>query len=178
VDVQVVAAAQIPLTAAVASGKFRADLCARLQGVALQVPPLRARRADVLPLFHELLRVNGLATPFALEAGLAEKLCLESWPLNVRQLENVARRALVFYGNQSQLPLRAWAELAPEQLADAEADAEARAEESAGDRRAYSTDEVAALKAVLARNGNNVSHAASELGITRGKAYRMLKSGK
>jgi transcriptional regulator with PAS, ATPase and Fis domain len=43
---------------------------------------------------------------------------------------------------------------------------------------AYGADELAALKAALERHGGNLTHAASELGITRPKAYRMLRSAK
>ena len=173
VDVQIVAAAQAPLTQAVVNGRFRADLCARLQGIAIQLPPLRERRADVLPLFKELLRAHGFASPPTLDAALAERLCLEPWPLNVRQLENVARRAAAFYAGKPALPESAWAEIAPEDLTEVAHDAESEPRSHANN---YSAEEIAALRAALAKNGNNLSKAASELGITRGKAYRMLRS--
>lgn len=98
-DVRVVAATNRDLRAAMAEGRFRPDLYARLAGVVLEMPPLRARREDVLPLFAHFLetarrrRIPADARPLRLDARLAEALVLHPWPLNVRELLRCAELA-------------------------------------------------------------------------------------
>ena len=98
IDVRVIAATQEPLGEAVAAKRFRADLHARLDGLTVVLPPLRARREDIVPLFLELLRQHAGGRPPAVEPKLAEALCLYDWPLNVRELVLLARRLLGLHG--------------------------------------------------------------------------------
>jgi sigma-54 dependent transcriptional regulator, acetoin dehydrogenase operon transcriptional activator AcoR len=176
VDVLFLAASQRPLGHAVAAGSFRADLHARLEGIVVEIPPLRARRSDVIPLFVELLKRHGFRTLPQMEATLVEQLCLEPWPLNVRQLENVARRAAALYAAAPVLLAAHFRELMPEAVPTSD---DAEEEELLPPRRAvasYTAEEMQALRAALARHKDNLTQAAIELGITRGKAYRMLRS--
>jgi transcriptional regulator with GAF, ATPase, and Fis domain len=93
VDVRVLAATHHDLEAALAAGTFREDLYARLAGWTLTVPPLRARREDVLGLAQVFLEE---AEPgLRLSSGAAEALVLHSWPFNVRELEQTIRTAAV-----------------------------------------------------------------------------------
>jgi DNA-binding NtrC family response regulator len=98
VDVRIIAATNRDLRAMVEERTFRADLFYRLHVMAIEVPPLRARREDI-PLL-----VEHLVPRLALELGLAEPpitrealaaLAAYDWPGNVRELENVLQRALV-----------------------------------------------------------------------------------
>ncbi len=98
VDVRIVTATNRDLEQRVKDGAFREDLFYRLNVVALGVPPLRARRTDVLLLAQHFLRrfalendkpVRGF-TEDALRALLAYP-----WPGNVRELENAIERAIV-----------------------------------------------------------------------------------
>jgi hypothetical protein len=84
IDVRVVVAGQQPLIEAVRAGRFRADLLARLDGLAVRLPPLRKRREDVLPLFSRLLEELGQGRVPAMESDFAERLCMHDWPFNVR----------------------------------------------------------------------------------------------
>jgi len=97
VDVRVLAATHQDLDARVEAGEFRRDLLARLRGFALHLPPLRERREDLGTLIAALLvRIAGdreSATRFTRQA--ARQLCLNHWPMNVRELEQVLRAALV-----------------------------------------------------------------------------------
>lgn len=178
VDVKVVAATQLPLGRAVANGVFRADLRARLEGLVIEIPPLRERRADVLPLFFELLARHGVSGRPELEPELVERLCLHDWPMNVRELENVVRRIVALHGECRSLKL---ADVAEWLVFDDEASERSEASRTLRDRRAtpaYSSAELAALHAALERHRGNLTKAAAELGITRPKAYRMLESAK
>ncbi len=97
-DVRFIVATNKDLEAAIAGGQFREDLYYRLNVVSITVPPLRDRREDIPELVtyffrrfnHELKkRVTGIS-PGAMKTILAY-----SWPGNVRQLENVLKRAMV-----------------------------------------------------------------------------------
>jgi transcriptional regulator with PAS, ATPase and Fis domain len=97
VDVRVVAATNSDLAQRVTDGSFRQDLYYRLKVVELQVPPLRKRREDILPLARVLLakaatqmkRKIAELTPQA-----ADQLLHYPWPGNVRELENAMERAV------------------------------------------------------------------------------------
>jgi two-component system response regulator HydG len=98
VDVRIIAATNRDLASEVAAGKFREDLFYRLNVVNVEMPPLRARPSDLLPLATYFLR------RFAKENGKAiagfsddaiEAIRAYRWPGNVRELENVIERAVV-----------------------------------------------------------------------------------
>ena len=94
VDVRVVAAThQDLITQAMESDRFRGDLYARLAGWILTVPPLRERRADILPLARRFLKAAGADPRVSPDA--AEALLLSDWPYNVRGLEQAMTAAAV-----------------------------------------------------------------------------------
>jgi len=84
VDVRVVCATHRDLAERVAAGSFREDLYYRLNVLGLHVPPLRERRADVLPLATQFLADAGGARRFTPAAEAA--LLAHRWPGNVREL--------------------------------------------------------------------------------------------
>ena len=101
VNVRLIAATNRDLKADIAEGRFREDLFYRLNVVPLALPPLRARTGDIPPLVeHFLDKYNqrlGKAEPVTevLDDAMA---CLTGydWPGNIRELENVIERALLF----------------------------------------------------------------------------------
>ena len=98
VDVRVVAATNKDLQAEIAAGRFREDLLYRLNVVPIEVPPLRARRADVAQLVahfvSQMTRSGGLpAKPFDAEA--VQHLAARDWPGNIRELRNAIERLLI-----------------------------------------------------------------------------------
>ena len=98
VDVRWIAATNRDLDAMVASGQFRGDLYHRLAVFPIQLPPLRARRQDILPLAVSLLaRISAdLGRPaLRLDDRVRERLLEGSWPGNVRELSNTLERAAI-----------------------------------------------------------------------------------
>jgi len=90
VDVRVLSATNVDLTEAIAQGLFRQDLYFRINVVQLQVPPLRERLDDIVPLAEHFL-----AGQKALSNAAAQALNQYSWPGNVRELQNCCQRALL-----------------------------------------------------------------------------------
>jgi two-component system, NtrC family, response regulator GlrR len=94
VDVRFVAATNASLCALVRGGHFRSDLYYRLCVLAIDLPPLREREEDILPLArHFLSKYHGAEPPPHLSADAERALVAYSWPGNVRELENVIQRS-------------------------------------------------------------------------------------
>ncbi|WP_295541610.1 sigma-54 dependent transcriptional regulator [uncultured Pseudacidovorax sp.] len=93
VDVRVVAATHRDLAQAVRDGRFREDLRYRLDVLAIHLPPLRERLADIVPLAEHFLRQAAQPAPAKrLSAEAARELLAHDWPGNVRELRNVMER--------------------------------------------------------------------------------------
>ena len=96
VDVRVISASAIDLPAAVTRGTFRADLLDRLAFEVITLPPLRARRDDILPLaehFGRKIAAELGAESFpGFTAEASEALLARPWPGNVRELKAVIER--------------------------------------------------------------------------------------
>jgi two-component system response regulator HydG len=99
VDVRIVAATHRDLRDLVARGGFRQDLLYRLEGVVIEVPPLRQRTEDVLLLADHFLQQARAEQPRSraerLAPETAQVLLAYSWPGNVRELEHAMRRAVL-----------------------------------------------------------------------------------
>jgi formate hydrogenlyase transcriptional activator len=98
VDVRVIAATNRDLQAAVAAGRFRADLFYRLNVFPLEVPPLRQRRSDIPQLVMFFLAQYGKKFGKRVETvsrDTLDRLVAYDWPGNVRELQNVIERAVV-----------------------------------------------------------------------------------
>jgi transcriptional regulator with PAS, ATPase and Fis domain len=164
VDIRVVAAAQVPLEKAVDEGRFRGDLCARLEGLVVKVPALRERIEDVPALFGQFLLRAGNAKPPLVEPELIERLCLYDWPFNVRELQLLARRLVAVHGQEPQLK----AAHLPEHFG------ERSAKEGKGPRKGRDGAELEAFVAALREHAGNVAGAARAVGISRQRAYRLM----
>jgi two-component system response regulator FlrC len=96
-DVRVLATTNRNMREQVAAGRFREDLYYRLNVFPLNLPPLRARPADILPLAERQLERycrQGRAMP-RFSAAAQQRLLNHTWPGNVRELDNVIQRALI-----------------------------------------------------------------------------------
>jgi two-component system response regulator HydG len=98
VDVRIISATNRDLRGQVAAGRFREDLLSLLNVANVEIPALRARPGDILPLAIHFLRRFAKESRKAIEGfdeGAVERLASYRWPGNVRELENVLERAVV-----------------------------------------------------------------------------------
>jgi DNA-binding NtrC family response regulator len=169
IDVRFVAATNRDLEEEVANKAFRQDLFFRLNGIALEIPPLRERREDIEPLarsFLEQAARRARRPPPALTDEALAVLRSYGWPGNVRELRNVVERALVLCTGSSiaaeHLPLD---KMRPAKGGAAVA-AEAEAEGLPLRERRERLEREAMLDA-LARCAGNQTRAAELLGMSR-----------
>ncbi len=99
VDVRIIAATNVDLKEAVRNGTFREDLYYRLSVVPIELPPLRERREDILPLTQHFIRKYNEENARQISETLSPEVLalLENYyyPGNVRELENIIERAVV-----------------------------------------------------------------------------------
>jgi transcriptional regulator with GAF, ATPase, and Fis domain len=160
VDVLFVAATHRDLEAMVEGGEFRRDLLARLAMASIELPALRDRSEDIFEIVRALWRRAEVTAPppDQIEVEAVERLLLEPWPSNVRELDTV----LAAVRRVDREPgLRLWA---LEQVLG----------ERSGSKTALTRDVV---DAAVAAQGGNVTAAAAKLGVSRGKLLRLLKRG-
>lgn len=99
VDVRVIAASNSDLEQAVVQGTFRSDLYYRFAVVTIDIPPLRKRTDDIMPLVRHFIRQElekGRPVP-AVSSDALRVLTSYNWPGNVRELENAVRHAMTFW---------------------------------------------------------------------------------
>jgi two-component system response regulator AtoC len=181
VDVRVVAATSRPLEQMVEEGSFRQDLYYRLNVMPLQIPPLRERRDDILPLIrHFLARINQrLGTSIeGIVPEAVRALVAYEWPGNVRELENTLEHAAVLADGQ----LIAQTDLPPriEREAARAGDSVviAVADEDLSVKRAQRALERELILRALRRTGGNRTHAARLLDLShRALLYKIKEFG-
>lgn len=104
IDVRVVAASNRDLETAIEERKFREDLYYRINVIHVELPPLRARGADVLLLAQHYLEhfaAQSQKDVRSLDGEAAERLSAYAWPGNVRELANCMERAVALTRNES-----------------------------------------------------------------------------
>jgi len=171
-NARLIAASNRDLEAEVKAGRFREDLFYRLNVVELNLPPLRERREDILPLTD--LFIAQLARS---RARLAEATadCLKNypWPGNVRELRNVIERAVLLAQSELILP-----EHLPAKLRDA---AKLAAPALTLDSQTMDEIERNAIIVALKQHKSNRTETAKALGISRRallyKLQRMRQQG-
>ena len=182
VDVRVIAASNRDVEQEVADGRFRQDLLYRLNAVTINLPPLRERREDILPLvkrFAERVRRSGDA-PISFSRAALRMLEQYPWPGNIRELENAVVRASALSDHT----------VRPEDLPER---IRKMSEEAAGSTMETGNATVAATNApdeqwlkleevekryvarVLEHTGGNKQAAARLLGVDRKTIERMVK---
>ncbi len=189
VDVRFIAATHRDLDHMTKHGEFREDLFYRLNVVPLWVPPLRARRDDLVLLADHFCKQFGRANGRAdvrLDEEALSAIRSERWPGNVRQLQNFIERLVVLADSSTLTGEDVARELRERSPFDTEVSAKSGASLSVA-RRPISESEVVpldeavkkaeriALKVALKAAKGNRSKAARLLGVSRATLYNKLK---
>ena len=170
VDVRIIAATNRNLEEEIRRGNFRSDLFYRLNVIALDLPPLRERRDDLLLLIEAILlrlAAEQNAEPKALSSEALDAVVVYDWPGNVRELENALEHAVVLSKGTviegSALPERITTRRKEPLVA-----------ERSYKNPALDVIERAYIMWVLQAEGGNKTRAAEVLGIDPSTLYRKL----
>lgn len=147
VDVRVFSATNANLLEAVKQGTFREDLYYRLNVIELHLPPLNARKADILPL-----ATHFIGSEYSLSDDAKQFLLSHKWPGNVRELENACRRAMIFAVDQN-ITVDDFTNLQKAKPAE---------------------NEQQQIEAALIKHAGVIKHAANALGYSRQALYRRI----
>ena len=181
VDVRIIAATNKNLRNLMKSGQFRDDLYYRLDILKLELPPLRKRKEDILPLMRNFLKTYAVRfqKPYVELSSEAMNCLLQyDWPGNVRELRNIGERLTVL-GQYNQTGIdagRIRAMLAPDEeevpLMENEKARDNRISKvAAGDREPLAAKIIDTLK----RNNYHYGKSAGELGMGRTTLWRKIK---
>jgi two-component system NtrC family response regulator len=175
VDVRVIAATNKNLEQAIENGSFRKDLLYRLNVISIEIPPLRNRRDDISPLLEHFVSVfakehKRKKLSFSKEAW--DTLVRYDYPGNVRELENIIQRAVIFsrgeHITREDLPLNVRPTAAESSLPSEPKDLQQQVDRL----------EKELIFDALRIYGNNQTKAAKQLGLTeRNLRYKLKKWG-
>jgi transcriptional regulator of acetoin/glycerol metabolism len=185
VGLHVLAASHRNLREMIARGTFREDLYYRLNGITLELPPLRDRADRERVIHHALAAETGNGRPAAIEMDALQRLLAYPWPGNIRELRNVIRTALAICegGVVRRIDL-------PRELRETEAShggvpmaaasagqlvIRTGAGESSVVPNPLRAAERAALLRVIEDCHGNMTRTAAQLGMSRNTLYRRMK---
>lgn len=199
-DVRIVAATNQNLKQNIQSGEFREDLYHRVARVVIDLPPLRLRADDLIPMtekFMDRAFKNRGKNFEGLSADAVSALESYRWPGNVRELLNIVERTALLWNENGKvtaahIPLPKGAAAAPEGLMSAFAEAETTGETMVDfgavqnsiesglnytslKKRWAEAFEKEYLSGILAKHEGNVTAAAKESGIDRSNFLRLLR---
>jgi two-component system NtrC family response regulator len=169
VDAHIVSATHRDLRARAEEGTFREDLYYRLCALTIEIPPLRERLEDLVPLanhFFERFRIEARRPLRGFAPDVLPALARHAWPGNVRELENRMKRAVVMAEGP--------------RLAVRDLDLPGGREEEEGGRtvtlqEALHEAQARALARAWAQSEGNVSQASRLLGVSRPTLYTLLR---
>ncbi|PYL05298.1 MAG: sigma-54-dependent Fis family transcriptional regulator [Verrucomicrobia bacterium] len=164
-NVRIISATNANLENEIAAGRFRQDLLFRLNTIQIELPPLRDRREDIIPLANSFLRQHAerYRKPISgFDESARERLLQHPFPGNVRELDHVVERAVLMTRDR---------QIHAKDLGLTTSGSESRTLEE------MSLEEVEAflIKKALARNDGNARKAAEALGLSRSAFYRRLQ---
>lgn len=178
---RLVVASNLDLQPLVEQGRFRPDLYYRLNMLKFELPPLRSRKSDIMPLakkfIQQLAAKHGISI-VRIESSFFDALYNYPWPGNVRELENVIQRAVIYSREGilgvAHLPRHILAGMAgPANDPSVQLSAEKANAESLGRQIAFTEKEI--IEQALFKNNFSRTHTAKDLGISRVTLYNKMK---
>lgn len=164
VDIRLICATNRNLQGMVDKGEFREDLLYRINTIHVEIPPLRNRREDIVPLAERFITrfcKQYDKAPISLTASACERLTAHSWYGNIRELEHAIEKAVITCDGNS-IPAEMFQLVQKTEIQQIEA---STLEEM----------EKAMIRKALDKCGGNLSAVASQLGITRQTLYNKMK---
>lgn len=164
VDIRLICATNRNLQGMVDKGEFREDLLYRINTIHVEIPPLRNRREDIVPLAERFITrfcKQYDKAPISLTASACEKLTAHSWYGNIRELEHAIEKAVIICDGNS-IPAEMFQLVQKTEIQQIEA---STLEEM----------EKAMIRKALDKCEGNLSAVASQLGITRQTLYNKMK---
>lgn len=159
IDIRIISATNKNIDEEVANGTFREDLFYRLSGYKLEIPPLRERRDDILPIAkHFLKEFNGKYQKNLqdFEPAAQEFLLTQKWPGNIRELKQLIEKAVIFADGQTVSLSNLLTGISPDKSVEDE------------------KTEKALIAETLEKTGRNISAAAKILGMSRPTLYSKI----
>lgn len=165
IDIRLICATNRDLPALVRRGEFREDLLYRINTIHLEIPPLRQRPEDILPLanvFIERFSRQYRKTDLTLSETARDKLLHHPWKGNIRELEHAIEKAVII-SDGPELPAEAF------QLPPSHKDEEEGAVSTLEEMERHM------IRKALNACGGNLSAVAAQLDITRQTLYNKMK---
>ena len=163
IDIRLISATNRDLHEAVSKGEFRQDLLFRINTIHINIPPLRNRREDIVPLAERFIVRYGEKynkTGLMLSGEAADKLKAHPWEGNIRELQNVIEKAVIMCDGDI---------ISPDHL---ELHTSQR---PLNENQTLEEMECQTIANAIAQCGGNLSQVAQQLGITRQTLYNKIK---
>ena len=163
IDIRLISATNRDLHEAVSKGEFRQDLLFRINTIHINIPPLRNRKEDIVPLAERFMVRYGEKynkTGLMLSGEAAEKLKAHPWEGNIRELQNVIEKAVIMCDGDIISPDHIELHTSQRPLNESQTLEEMERQTIAG---------------AIAQCGGNLSQVAQQLGITRQTLYNKIK---
>ena len=152
----------------IAQGHFREDLLYRINTIEIAMPPLRARKEDIVPLAEHFLKQYGTkygkGVP-SMDDQTKEKFCAYPWPGNVRELQHTIEKAVILSSDST---------LSVSDFLLSPASAHTHLQAGFEGETLEEMEHKMILKALTQHKGNHTV-AAAKLGITRQTLYNKIK---
>ena len=163
IDIRMISATNRDLHEAVGKGEFRQDLLFRINTIHINIPPLRNRKEDIVPLAERFIVRYGQKynkTGLMLSGEAAEKLKAHPWEGNIRELQNVIEKAVIMCDDNiiahNHLELH-------------------KSSRPLSENQTLEEMERQTIAHAIAQCGGNLSQVAQQLGITRQTLYNKIK---
>ncbi len=174
VDCRIIAATNKDLPAAIEAGEFREDLFYRLNVIPLEVPPLRARKADIPELaqaFVARVAADNDMRPPVLTRDALDELARHDWPGNVRELRNACERLVILTPGGHIDARRVRTLFGPARTVGA-----ARFRPGATMRELVAEAERSIILSALEAHAGHVTQTAAALGLERSHLYKKMRA--